>query len=316
MNVSRSRGAGAIVALGALALAGCASVTTAIGRPEGTILRAANTKALNSSFRVAFTGQIGVNLSGVTPPPGVTAGELSLIEAEINLARLTGVAQVESPTAAEVSFRLSPLSSQTWRVIYLNRSEYVSENGRQWYRDSTPASDAVGGLGTLKSQLESWGLELKKSAAVTKLGTSTIGGSQVEHLRTTIAGANLNQSMAGVLGDLVVDLGGQGAQLKADLPAIEALLQFTQVQLDSYVVTSTGQLARTNLNLGLNLNLDKLATLAPGRTDLPSGTASLTVLDSGAFSDYGADFNLHKPTNIEPGPAPTPSGLSGLLGLT
>lgn len=317
MTFTLGRGATALAALGTLALVGCGSSGVSLKGPAGTILQAANTKVLSSSFQVIFSGRLRVDLSGINLPTGVNSVELTLLQDEINQARLTGVAQVQSLQAAEVSFTLKPLLTQTWHVLTLSGSAYVSENGTQWYAEGSAGSQGAAasgsGLGNLKSELKSWGLELKSSATVTKLPLTTIGGNQVEHLQTTIAGSSLNQSMATILGQVVGDLGAAGTSLKSDLPAIEQVVQFTGVTSDSYILTSTGQLARTIATLGLKLNLSALPTLAPGQSGLPSGSASLTMTDSGSFSDYGKGFNLQKPSDIVPGPVPTPSGLAGAL---
>ncbi|HUY55530.1 MAG TPA: hypothetical protein VMV23_10265 [Candidatus Nanopelagicaceae bacterium] len=314
MKIALSRSATALAALGTLALVGCASSGIFMKGSAGTILQAANTQALSSSFQVAFTGQLQVDLSRVTPPKGVTAGELTLIQDEVDSARLSAVMQVQSPTEFEMSFTLAPLLTQTWRVLDLNGSEYISENGTQWHSVSSTGAGAVaGGLSNLKTEVKSWGKELSSSATVTKLGTTTIGGNQVEHLQTTIAGSSLNSSMASILGDVVGALGSEGASLNSELPAIEGLLQFTQVKTDSYVLTSSGQLARTDITVGLNLNLAELATLAPAQTGLPAGTASMKLTFSGNFSDYGKAFGLQKPSDIVAGPLPTPSGLASAL---
>jgi hypothetical protein len=202
-------------------------------------------------------------------------------------------------------------------VLDLNGSEYISDNGTQWHSvSSSQASKAgvsSGSLSNLKTEFKSWGKELSGSATVTKLGATTIDGNQVEHLQTTIAGSSLNSAMAGILGEAVGALGSEAASLNSELPAIEGSLQFTQVKTDSYVLTSTGQLARTDITVGLDLNLAELATLAPGETGLPTGTASMTLTFSGNFSDYGKAFGLQKPSDIVAGPLPTPSGLAGAL---
>lgn len=325
MRTVLGRGATALVALGALALVGCASSAVSMDRPAGTILQAANTQALNSSFQVAFTGRLQVDLSGVSATAGLTSAELALIQDEINTAQLTGVAEIQSSKAMELSFTLSPLLTQTWHELYLNGSEYLSENGTQWYSVTDAASSgaqksaagaASSALGNLKAEIKSLGLELNSSATVTKLGTTAIGGSQVEHLETTISGPNLDHALASMLGDVASDLGTEGATLNSELPAIEGLLQFTQVKTDSYVLTSTGQLARTDETVGLNLNLSELATLVPGETGLPTGKVPMRLSLSGNFSDYGKDFGLQKPSHIVAGPPPTPSGLAGVLGQT
>lgn len=312
-----SRGACALAVLGTLGLVGCASSGISMRGSAGTILQAANTQALSSSFQVAFTGQLQLDLSHVTPPTGVSAGELALVQAEVDSARLSAVMEVQSPTEFEMSFTLTPLLTQTWRVLDLNGSEYITENGTQWHSVVTPqatkAGVSAGSLGNLKTEVKSWGKELRNSATVTKLGTTTIAGNQVEHIQTSIAGSSLNSSMAGILGDAVGALGSEGAALNSALPAIEGLLQFTQVTTDSYVLTSTGQLDRTDITVGLNLNLAELATLAPGETGLPTGTASMTLSFSGNFSDYGKSFGLQKPSDIVAGPLPTPSGLASAL---
>lgn len=293
-----------------------------MNRPAGTILQAANSAALGSSFQVAFTANLQVDLSGVTASAGMSSAELGLLQDEIDSAQLTGVAQIQSSQALEMSFSLSPLITQTWHLLYLSGKEYLSDDGTQWHAVSgagslggatSAASPGVSGLGDLKSEIKSLGLALNSSATVTKLGTTTIGGAQVEHLETTVAGPNLNHALASLLGDVVGDLGTQGAALNSELPAIEALLQFTQVRTDSYVLVSTGQLARTDETVGLNLNLGELATLVPGETDLPTGTAALTLNLTGNFSDYGKDFGLQKPSDIVAGPLPTPSGLADAL---
>ena len=312
-----SRGAMALAALGTLALVGCGSSGVSLNSPAGTILQAANTRALSSSFQVAFTGQLQVDLSGVSASAGVTSGELALLQTAINSTELNVVMQVQSPEQFELSFTLSPLLTQTWRVLDLDGSKYISENGTQWYSVASGKSSAAGlgpsGLSTLKTEIKSWGKDLANSATVTKLGTTTIGGNQVEHLQTTIAGSSLNQSMPGILGDVVGALGSEGASLNADLPAIEGMLQFTQAKTDSYILTSTGQLARTDVTFGLNLNLAELSTLVPSATGLPTGTVPMTLSFEGNFSDYGKSFGLQKPSNIVAGPLPTPSGLAGAL---
>lgn len=308
----------AAAALGALALVGCGGSAVSMNRPAGAVLQAANQQALAGSFQVSFTGQLQVDLSGVTPPAGVSAAELQLLQSAINSTELTGVAQIESQNALSLSFSLSPIVTQTWHVLYLDGTEYISDNGTQWHRETASQADqaATGGLSKFKSDFKTWGEDLRNQATVTKLGTTTIGGQQVEHIQTTISGANLNQALTTILGQVAGTLGAQGSSLSADLPALEGLLHFTQVKADSYVLTSNGYPARTDLSAGITLNLSELSSLLPGVADLPTGSAPMTFTLNSNFSDYGKDFNLTKPTDIVTGPLPTPSGLAGALSQT
>jgi hypothetical protein len=91
------------------------------------------------------------------------------------------------------------------------------------------------------------------------------------------------------------------------------MLDFTQVRGESYVLTSTGQLARASVEVSLTLDLGGLSSLAPGATGLPSGSASLGFAATGNFSNYGQSFNIQAPSHVTAGPLPTPSGLSGAL---
>jgi len=61
----------------------------------------------SSSFQLAFTAQLQVDLSGVTGLTGAASGDLSLAQAEINSARFSGVIQVQSQKQFELSFTLS-----------------------------------------------------------------------------------------------------------------------------------------------------------------------------------------------------------------
>jgi len=318
VTITLRRGAMGLAALATLALVGCSSNGVSMNRPAGAILQAANQQALGSSFQMTFTSQLQVHLHGVTAT-GVASGELSLVQAEIDSARLRGVIQLQSPTQFEMSFTLTPLLTQTWHVLDLSGKEYISENGTQWHTVSNLKSSAAsssGGLSNLKAEVKSWGQALRSEATVTNLGKTTISSNQVEHLQTTLTGSDLNHSLAGILGQVAGQLGTAGSSLSADLPAVEKLLQFTSVKEDSYVRTSTGQLARVHLTVGLSLDLSELSSLAPGQLGLPAGSASMTFTSTGNFSDYSKDFGLQKPSNIVPGPLPTPNGLAGALSQT
>ncbi|MGC1184459.1 MAG: hypothetical protein WBA31_04805 [Candidatus Dormiibacterota bacterium] len=300
---------------GALTLVGCASNGVNTDRPAGAVLQAANQRALDGSFQVNFSGHLQVDLSAVTPPAGVTAGEMGLIQAAINSAELTGVALVQSPKDVSLTFNLSPLISQSWHVLDLNGSEYISENGSQWHRVTAPSGSSKtnsGDPGQLKADFKSWGLELQKDATVIKLANTSIAGQPVEHLQTTLSGSDLNQGIRGILGQAVGSLGSEGASVQSELPAIEGLLQFSQVKADSYVLTSNGDLDRTVVTSGLTLNLSQLSTLDPGQSGLPSGTAPMTTSMTADFGNYGKNFDLRKPSDIVAGPLPTPTGLGAL----
>lgn len=303
--------------LGAMTLAGCASGTGSTDGPAGAVLQAANQRALAGSFQVAFSGQLQVDLSGVTPPAGVTAGELSLVQSAINSTELTGVAQVQNSKEVSLTVSLKPLLTQTWHVLYLAGSEYISDNGTQWHEvpASSSSKAAAGDAGQYKSDFKTWGDDLRNDVTVTKLGTTTIAGEQVEHIQTAISGANLNQALATILSQALGGLGSQGASLKSDLPAIEGLIQFTQVKSDSYVLTSDGDLVRTDVTAGLTIDLSQLAALDPAQPGLPTGSVPITATFTANFSDYGQDFNLSKPSHIVAGPVPAPSGLGSAFGL-
>jgi hypothetical protein len=285
------------------------------------MLQAANQQALNSSFQVDFSSQLHVDLSGVTGLTGVSSRELSLVQAEINSAGLTGTAQVQSQTQAEVTLSLPPLLSQPLHVIELNGAEYVSEDGTQWHVVGAGQSGLAGGLGSaaggsltnLRSELRSWGQDLRNSATVTNLGNTEINGSQVDHLRTNLSGAAMSQVLSQVLSSVASQLTSSAPALSSELPLIEQLLQFTEVKADSYVLTSSGKLDRASLAVGLKLDLSTLSTLAPAGAGLPGGTASLTYAGAANFSAYGQNFNIQKPSQIVAGPLPTPSGLASAL---
>ncbi|HEY6537747.1 MAG TPA: hypothetical protein VI138_01750 [Candidatus Dormibacteraeota bacterium] len=300
-------------ALAALVLVGCGG-NAASHRTAGAILQAANQEALSGSFQMAFSGQLHVNLSGLTAP-GVSAGELDLIQAEINAARLTGTGQVDTKKKDfEISFTLTPLLTQSFHVLYLAGTEYVSENGTTWYLEkaTTPSASAAGSLGKFKAAFKSWGQDLRHQATVTNLGQTTIDGQSADHLQTTVSGADLNQAFATFLGQVVGDLGSQASSVSGELPALEALFQFGQATSNSYVLDGSGELARTSVASAMTLNLGELAKLVPSQSGLPTGSVPLTFSFSSDFSDYGKSFDLVKPSHIAPGPLPTPDGLGAL----
>jgi hypothetical protein len=310
----------AVAAVAALALVGCGSQAASTHRSAGAILDSANRQALGTSFQMSFTSQVQVDLSGVTGLSGVSAGELGLAQAEINSAQLQGVVDFQSQKQFELSFTLSPFLDQSWHLIDLAGTKYLSENGTQWHTvsgDSGVASGvggaASGGISNLKAELQTWGQELRSSATVTNLGDGQLDGAEVDHVQTSVSGPGLNHALAQVLTGLATQLGTADPALSGDVPAIEQLLQLTSAKVDSYVLTSSGQLARTDISVGMTLELSALSDLAPDKSDLPSGSISMTFNATGNFSDYGKDFGIQKPSGIVAGPLPTPSGLGGAL---
>jgi hypothetical protein len=269
---------------------------------------------------MSFTSTVQVDLSKVSGLSGVSAGELSLAQAEINSSELEGVVDFQSQKLFELSFTLSPLLDQTWHLIDLDGTRYLSDDGTQWHAlkgESGLAGGvggaASGGVSNLKAELQTWGQELHSSATVNNLGDSELNGAEVDHVQTSVTGPALNHALAQVLAGLVTDLGTAQPTLSQDVPAIEELLHFTSARVDSYVLTASGQLDRTDVSVGVNLNLSALPTLAPDTSDLPSGSISMTVDSTGNFSDYGKDFGIAKPSDVVTGPLPTPTGLGGLL---
>jgi hypothetical protein len=220
----------------------------------------------------------------------------------------------------ELSFTLSPILDQTWHLIDVAGTRYLSENGTQWHilKDSSGLAGGVGGaasggISNLKSELQTWGQELHSSATVNNLGDGELNGVEVDHVQTSITGPGLDHSLAQVLAGLATQLGTAQPGLSQDVPAIEELLQFTSARVDSYVLTASGQLDRTDVSVGMDLDLSALPALAPGTSGLPTGSISMTVNSTGNFSDYGKDFGISKPSDIVAGPLPTPSGLGSLL---
>ena len=321
MRVNWSRALPTLTLLATLGLVGCGSTAAAAGRPAAAALEAANTKALSGSFEVAFSAQLHVDLSQVAGLTGVTPGELSQAQSEINAARLTGTAEVQSQQQMEMTFSLTPVMAQPWHLILVDGSEYISEGGSTWYKLSGGRSGLAAGVGGtagaelrhLKQELKSWGQELKSSARVTDLGRTEIGGRQVKHLETTLSGPSMNHFLSQILAQVATELGSSDPSLAGALPALEQMLDFTQVRGESYVLTSTGQLARASVEVSLTLDLGGLSSLAPGATGLPSGSASLGFAATGNFSNYGQSFNIQAPSHVTAGPLPTPSGLSGAL---
>ena len=315
MRVNWSRALPTLTLLATLGLVGCGSTAAAAGRPAAAALEAANTKALSGSFEVAFSAQLHVDLSQVAGLTGVTPGELTQAQSEINAARLTGTAEVQSQQQMEMTFSLTPVMAQPWHLILVDGSEYISEGGSTWYKLSGGRSGLAAGVGGtagaelshLKQELKSWGQELKSSARVTDLGRTEIGGRQVKHLETTLSG------LSQILAQVATELGSSDPSLAGALPALEQMLDFTQVRGESYVLTSTGQLARASVEVSLTLDLGGLSSLAPGATGLPSGSASLGFTTTENFGKYGQSFNIQKPSHVASGPLPTPSGLSGAL---
>ena|GEM_PF-2963551 len=310
----------ALLALATLAVVGCGSQAATAHKSARAILDSANQQALGTSFAMSFTSTVQIDLSKVSGPSGVSAGELSLAQAEINSAELEGVVDFQSQKLFELSFTLSPILDQTWHLIDLNGTRYLSENGTQWHTlkgDSGLAGGvggaASGGLSNLKAELQTWGQELHSSATVSNLGDSQLNGAEVDHVQTSVTGPALNHALAQVLAGMATDLATAQPSLSQDVPAIEELLQFTSARVDSYVLTASGQLDRTDVSVGVDLDLSGLPALAPGTSDLPSGSISMTLNSTGNFSDYGKNFSISKPSDIVAGPLPTPSGLGGLL---
>jgi hypothetical protein len=309
----------AFLTLAMLALVGCGSQAVTAHQTARAILDSANQQALGTSFAMSFTSTVQVDLSKVSGLSGVSAGELSLVQAEINSAELEGVVDFQSQKLFELSFTLSPILDQPWHLIDLDGTRYLSENGTQWHTlkgESGLAGGvggaASGGLSNLKAEVQTWGQELRSSATVTNLGDSELNGAEVDHVQTSVTGPALNHALAQVLAGLVTALGTTQPAVSQDVPAIEELLQFNSVRVDSYVLTASGQLDRTDVSVGMDLNLSALPALAPDTSDLPSGSISMTLNSTGNFSEYGKDFGITKPSDIVAGPLPTPSGLGGL----
>ncbi|MGH7691452.1 MAG: hypothetical protein ACREOA_01925 [Candidatus Dormibacteria bacterium] len=310
MKMPLARAAGAGLAAATLALAGCGGTSgSVVHGPAHAILTAADQKALASSFEATFTGQLQVNLSGVKPSAGTSSDELALLQTEINAARLNGVIQFQSKHAVEVSVSLSPLLAQTLRVLDLDGNEYVFEDGK-WYASSQTGSAGASApaAGGLKAEIKSLESQLTKQAVVTNLGETQLAGQSVDHLRSTLSGSAANAAFAQMLSGMASQVGASATPYLAKLPAIESMLQFGQSSSDSYVLNSTGQLARTTVTWPMTINLAELATLLPTTTGLPSGSASLTFSFAANFSDYGKDFNLQKPSQLTPGVPPDPAG--------
>jgi len=313
----------AIAGLAVLALAGCGSPAAGSQRSAGAILDAANQQALGASFQMSFSSQLHVGLTGVTGLSGTLGRELSIAQTEINAAEFRGVVEFQSKTQFELTFTLSPLLDQPWHLIDLDGTEYISENGTQWYTvsgNSGVAGDvggaAGGGLGDLKAQLQTWGQELRGSATVSNLGDSELDGAKVDHVQTSVSGAALNKTLAQAFAGVATKLGTAAPSLSGDIPALEQLLQFNSIRVDSYVLTSNGRLARTDIAVGLTLDLSALSTLAPGQAGLPGGSVAITFNTTANFSDFGKDFGIGKPSDIVAGPVPTPSGLGGIVNPT
>lgn len=314
------RSAIALASLAVLAVAGCGSPAATAHRSARAILDAANQQALGTSFEMSFTSKMQVDLTGVSGLSGVTPGELGLIQAEINSAQLQGVVDFQSQKLFELSFSVSPLLDQTWHLIDLNGTRYISENGTQWHTVTGNSGLAAGvggvasgGLSNLKAELQTWGQELHSSATVTNLGNSQLNGAEVDHVQTSVSGPALNHALAQVLSGLATQLGTAEPSLSGEVPAIEKLLQFNSAKVDSYVGTASGQLERTEISVGMTLDLGSLSALAPGQSDLPSGSMSMIIDATGNFSEYGKNFGIQKPSDIVAGPLPTPSGLGAAL---
>jgi hypothetical protein len=310
----------ALLTLATLALVGCGTQGVTAHRSARAILDSANKQALGTSFAMSFTSTVQVDLSRVSGLSGLSAGELSLAQAEINSSELEGVVDFQSQKLFELSFTLSPILDQTWHLIDVAGTRYLSENGTQWHilKDSSGLAGGVGGaasggISNLKSELQTWGQELHSSATVNNLGDGELNGVEVDHVQTSITGPGLDHSLAQVLAGLATQLGTAQPGLSQDVPAIEELLQFTSARVDSYVLTASGQLDRTDVSVGMDLDLSALPALAPGTSGLPTGSISMTVNSTGNFSDYGKDFGISKPSDIVAGPLPTPSGLGSLL---
>ncbi len=314
------RSAIALASLAVLAVAGCGSPAATAHGSARAILDAANQQALGTSFEMSFTSKMQVDLTGVSGLSGVTPGELGLIQAEINSAQLQGVVDFQSQKLFELSFSVSPLLDQTWHLIDLNGTRYISENGTQWHTVTGNSGLAAGvggvasgGLSNLKAELQTWGQELHSSATVTNLGNSQLNGAEVDHVQTSVSGPALNHALAQVLSGLATQLGTAEPSLSGEVPAIEKLLQFNSAKVDSYVGTASGQLERTEISVGMTLDLGSLSALAPGQSDLPSGSMSMIIDATGNFSEYGKNFGIQKPSDIVAGPLPTPSGLGAAL---
>ncbi|MFZ0169558.1 MAG: hypothetical protein WAL64_09095 [Candidatus Dormiibacterota bacterium] len=314
------RSAIALASLAVLAVAGCGSPAATAHRSARAILDAANQRALGTSFELSFSSKVQVDLTGVSGLSGVTPGELGLIQAKINSAQLQGVVDFQSQKLFELSFSVSPLLDQTWHLIDLNGTRYISENGTQWHTVTGNSglaggvgSVASGGLSNLKAELQTWGQELHSSATVTNLGNSQLNGAEVDHVQTSVSGPALNHALAQVLSGLATQLGTAEPSLSGEVPAIEKLLQFNSAKVDSYVGTPSGQLARTEISVGMTLDLGSLSALAPGQSDLPSGSMSMTIDATGNLSKYGKNFGIQKPSDIVAGPLPAPSGLGAAL---
>ncbi len=311
------RPAGLLLAAGGLLgllLAGCGAPASPVsGHSAAAVLASANSKALGTSYQAEVSFQLHVDLSKITGLSASDSQELPLIQDELNAAQFTAVVDEQSPTVAEVSFRVTPFMSRDWYLIEDAGKAYFSEDGKTWYAGSSSSSTTSPGFGSLRKEVQSWGQDLRNAAQVKNLGQTKVDGQAVEEIETLIPASAVHQLYAQVLSQLATQLSSTNSQVATALPALEQLIQFGPSRGTSYVSTSTGKLVEDTGSTSLTLELSQLAVLDPGAAGLPGGTVPIGFSFSADFSDYGQDFGIKAPSQVSSGTPPLPDGLSGAL---
>ncbi len=307
---------GAAAVASAALLAGCGAAATPLHASPRALLVAAYQHVAATSFQADVSVQLHADLSHLTPGGGLTAAQISQFQAEINLAQLSATLEYQGPKQLEMSFTLTPVLKGTWHVLVLGGSEYIEGPDGQWHllpSAGAAGASGVSGLGSsaggLKQELRAWAKSLRQRATVTNLGSTSVDGQSVTHLRDTLSGNVIGSALDNLWGTLASHLGSQGSKLQQALPVLQQLFQFGQETDDEYLSQSSGRLVRADSTIPVAINLTPLAALLPAGTSMPSGSASFTFSISADMSNYGKNFDLVKPASVAPG---LPSGLGQL----
>lgn len=304
---------GAAAVAGVLILAGCGSSQSSPA-VAAKLLSNANTTALATSFKAQFQGTLHLTTTGVTGLPTASAAQLQQVQSELNSATVRGTIEYQGPKTFEVTYSFPPVLSQPLEVIDVAGAEYASIDGTHWHAVST---SSVGGgqlpsqFANLPSQLKTLGLNAKGATTITNLGSTTLNGVAVDHVRAVVSATGLDRIFSGALSTL--GSGSGSSSLGAEATILAQLIHFDSAQADTYISTSTNLPEQESASGGMSFNLAALSLLSGGQDAHIAGTVAFGFGFTVSYGDYGAHFSIAKPGDVVAGPLPTPKlGISAL----
>jgi hypothetical protein len=297
------------LAAGLLATA-CGSADVLQGLSPAQMVTLASSKVTGQSYRMAITGQVSIDASGVQGLPPDVINQMTTFLRNFSM---NGKADVQSGQRLRMTMSMSipTIGDKSVVAVLYDGHSYVSVNGGNDFADAGTFN--LQGIAATPSDVKSL---LAGATKVKDLGTTVHDGQRVEHLRATLGPSYLNDLLAKISGS------GSGAAAVQQLrDFIKQVIQLNDGTLDVYVRTLDGRVEDVDSNVTMSLDMGKLISMLlnqysgqiPSGSRVPqvSGLVVMKVTGSDRFSDYGAKITVTKPT-VDPN-AP---GISNVFGTT